>query len=59
MVGSDMGDAAAKAFGASLEAFGAITPLQSAQGVLEVVDKATKETHGGKFWDNTGKELTY
>lgn len=45
--------------GLTIEAFGAITPLASATGLLSVVDKATKESHGGKFWNYTGEELRY
>ncbi|KAL1738070.1 hypothetical protein HDZ31DRAFT_51536, partial [Schizophyllum fasciatum] len=33
-----------------------ITPQESARGILEQVDAATRETHGGKFADYTGPE---
>jgi hypothetical protein len=29
------------------------------EGVLKVVDAATKESHGGKFWTNDGEELPF
>jgi norsolorinic acid ketoreductase len=45
--------------GAKLEDMGFITTEESAIGVLAVVDKATKETHGGKFFNNLGEELLY
>ncbi|KAL1667286.1 hypothetical protein GGF50DRAFT_48855 [Schizophyllum commune] len=35
-------------------AFPAITPEESARGILEQVDVATRETHGGQFVDVTG-----
>jgi norsolorinic acid ketoreductase len=59
MVATDMGHTAAKGFGSTVEEVGAISPDASATGVLSVIDKAGKETHGGKFWDNNGEELSY
>jgi len=38
---------------------GGISPLESANGMLNVVDISTKETHSGKFWSYTGEEMTY
>ena len=35
-------------------AFPAITPEESAHGILEQVDIATRETHGGQFLDVEG-----
>ena len=35
-------------------AFPAITPEESAHGILEQVDIATRETHGGQFVNYTG-----
>lgn len=49
----------AKALGISMEQMGAIQPSESAAGILSVIEKATKKSHGGRFFDNTGKELTY
>lgn len=31
----------------------------SCDGVVQVIDVATKDTHGGKLWDNEGKLLTW
>lgn len=45
--------------GMTPEQLGTITTKESAIGVLAVIDKATKETHGGKFFDNLGAELSY
>ncbi len=36
-----------------------VTVDDSANGLLAVIDSATKETHGGKFWDFEGKELPW
>jgi norsolorinic acid ketoreductase len=54
-----MGKAGAEAAGISLADFGAITPAESASGILAVIESATKETHGGKFWSYDGSRLTY
>lgn len=59
MVDTDMGRAAAVQFGRKIEDLGAISETTSVEGILAVVDKATKETHGGKFWSYDGTELTY
>jgi hypothetical protein len=45
--------------GFTLEQLGAITPAESATGILSLIDKATKETHGGKFWNVDGTELAW
>lgn len=58
-VETDMGTSGAAAYGISLKDMGGITATQSAQGILSVVDAATKETHGGKFWSYNGDEMTY
>jgi norsolorinic acid ketoreductase len=58
MVNTDMGRTGAKAFGLKIKDI-AITPLESVTGILSVIHKATKETHGGKFWSYTGKQMTY
>ncbi|KEY73079.1 hypothetical protein S7711_06151 [Stachybotrys chartarum IBT 7711] len=34
----------------------AITVEESVQGVVNVIDASTKETHGGKLWKWTGEE---
>jgi norsolorinic acid ketoreductase len=59
MVSTDMGHTAAKGFGSSVEELGAITPSESAKSVLEVIDAAKKDTHGGKFWSYTGEEFKW
>lgn len=59
MVATDMAQAVADQMGAKLEDLGAISPEASAAGVLAVVDAATKESHGGKFWNYDGSPLTY
>lgn len=38
---------------------GALLPEESAKAMLEVIDKATKETHGGKFWKYDGEEMRF
>ncbi|KAG8160907.1 hypothetical protein KVR01_009171 [Diaporthe batatas] len=32
---------------------------ESCDGVVKVIDTATKESHGGRFWDFEGKSLTW
>jgi hypothetical protein len=59
VVTTDMTRAAAADMGAKLEDFGPITTEESAAGILVVVDAATKESHGGKFWSYDGSRLTY
>jgi norsolorinic acid ketoreductase len=59
VVDTDMGKAGAAALGLTVQQFGGISSEDSAQGMLNVIDNATKETHGGKFWSYTGDELTY
>jgi hypothetical protein len=54
-----MAKAVADGMGATVADLGAISPEDSAKGVLAVVDAATKETHGGKFWSYDGSALTY
>ncbi|GAA5903384.1 hypothetical protein JCM8208_001905 [Rhodotorula glutinis] len=53
---SDMGNAGAKAMGLD-EA--PVKLEDSVAGVLKLVDGATREKSGGKFWDYTGDELTW
>jgi hypothetical protein len=50
-----MGKAGAALSGLTAEQLGAITPSASVTGILSVVDLATKETHGGRFWSYTGE----
>jgi norsolorinic acid ketoreductase len=54
-----MAQAVADQVGAKLEELGAIPPEASAAGILAVMDAATKESHGGKFWNYDGSALTY
>lgn len=32
---------------------------ESCDGTVQLIDVATKESHGGKLWDNEGKLLTW
>ncbi|KAL1737965.1 hypothetical protein HDZ31DRAFT_51649, partial [Schizophyllum fasciatum] len=41
-------------YAAFQKAYPAITPQESARAILEQVNVATRETHGGKFVDYTG-----
>ena len=59
MVDMDMGRAGVEALGLTVEQVGAISATKSVEGVLKVVDAATKESHGGKFWTNDGEELPF
>lgn len=54
-----MARAVADGMGAKVEDLGAISAKDSAAGILAVVDAATKESHGGKFWSYDGSALTY
>lgn len=54
-----MGRSAFAKMGVKLEDIGGITSVESARGVLRVVEVATKESHGGRFWSNTGDLLTF
>ena len=54
---TDMGNAGAESVGMK-EA--PMTVEQSVTGILNVVDKATRETHSGKFWNaEDGSELPW
>jgi NAD(P)-dependent dehydrogenase (short-subunit alcohol dehydrogenase family) len=59
VVDTDMTRAAFKEVGLTMEDQGAVTPAESVAGVLKVIDAATKESHGGKFWTNDGEELSF
>lgn len=59
MVDTDMGRAGVEALGLTVEQVGAISATKSVEGVLKVVDAATKESHGGKFCTNDGEELPF
>lgn len=59
MVDTDMGKAGAASIGLTTEQLGAISPSESVAGILKLVDNATKEKTGGKFWSYTGDEMTY
>lgn len=54
-----MGNKGLKDFGVTAEQVGAVTPTASAEGLLTVIDKADKESYGGKFWSFDGSELKY
>ncbi|BGP02928.1 short-chain dehydrogenase/reductase SDR family protein [Rhodotorula toruloides] len=53
---TDMGNAGARAFGLE-EA--PVKLEDSVAGILKIVDGATREKTGGKFWDYTGDELSW
>ena len=59
MVDTDMGQSGAASVGMTTKEMGFISTTASAEGILAVVDVATKGTHGGRFWDYNGIELTY
>lgn len=59
MVDTDMGRAGSASLGTTIEQIGGITALDSVTGLLKVIDVATKATHGGKFWNYTGDQLTF
>ncbi|KIN08488.1 hypothetical protein OIDMADRAFT_107814 [Oidiodendron maius Zn] len=53
-VQTDMGNRGAKAFGAEKAA---MTIEQNVNGIIEVIDVATRDTHGGKLWRWDGKQI--
>ncbi|BGP27135.1 short-chain dehydrogenase/reductase SDR family protein [Rhodotorula toruloides] len=55
-VNSDMGNAGARAFGLEQAP---VKLEDSVAGILKIVDGATREKTGGKFWDYTGDELSW
>ncbi|OTA97018.1 hypothetical protein M434DRAFT_19239 [Hypoxylon sp. CO27-5] len=55
-VQTDLGNYAAQLAGLE-KAF--VTVEDSAAGVVKVIDGATKESHGGKFWNYTGEEIAW
>lgn len=59
LVETDMAEAVAAQMGIPLKDLPTISTVTSAADILSVVDAATKESHGGKFWNHDGKELTY
>jgi norsolorinic acid ketoreductase len=59
VVDTDMGKAGVASMGITIQQVGGVSPAQSVSGILSVIDAATKESHGGKFWDYTGNQLTY
>jgi norsolorinic acid ketoreductase len=32
---------------------------ESCNGIVQLIDAATKDSHGGRFWDNEGKPLSW
>lgn len=63
MVSTDMGNVGIESFGGheAVASFGVtiLTPVQSATYVKEVADKATIESHGGKFFNYDGEGLPW
>lgn len=56
-VQTDMGNAGARiVFGQEKASIGVD---ESCDGVVQVIDAATKESHGARFWDNDGKNLSW
>ncbi|KAK7702212.1 hypothetical protein SLS64_009790 [Diaporthe eres] len=55
-VQTEMGNASARLLGLE-KAF--IGVDESCDGIVQVIDAATKDSHGGKLWDNDGKQLTW
>ncbi|OTB00905.1 hypothetical protein M426DRAFT_65010 [Hypoxylon sp. CI-4A] len=55
-VQTNMGDRGAHAFG---QEKAAITVDESVNGIIKVVDAASRETHSGKIWVYTGKESAW
>lgn len=51
-----MGNASARLLGLE-KAF--IGVDESCDGIVRVIDAATKDSHGGKLWDNDGKLLNW
>lgn len=59
MVDTDMGNSGVKVLGKTVIELGGITVPESVVGVLKVVDAATKDSHGGRFWTYEGEELAF
>lgn len=63
MVSTDMGNVGIESFGGheAVAAHGVniLTPVQSATYVKEVADKATIQSHGGKFFNYDGEGLPW
>ena len=51
-----MGNLGAEAFGLEKAA---ITVQESVTGMIEVIDAATRKTHGGKLWAYDGREVPW
>ncbi|KAI2627078.1 hypothetical protein GGS26DRAFT_592697 [Hypomontagnella submonticulosa] len=55
-VQTDLGDHAAHSVGVEKAA---ITVKESTEGVIKVIDAATRDTHGGKLWRYDGVEIAW
>lgn len=55
-VQTEMGNAGARKLGLE-KAF--IEVDVSCDGIVQLIDAATKDSHGGKLWDNEGKKMTW
>jgi norsolorinic acid ketoreductase len=55
-VQTDLGNRGADAFGYEKAA---ITVDESANGIIKVIDAATRETHSGKLWVYKGEEVPW
>lgn len=55
-VQTDLGNRGADAFGIEKAA---ITVDKSVNGIIKVIDAASRETHGGKMWAYKGQEVPW
>ena len=53
---TDMGNTGAIAFGLEQAP---VTVEESCTGMIEVIDRATKEEYGGKMWAHRGEKMTW
>ncbi|KAH8779993.1 hypothetical protein F5883DRAFT_449343 [Diaporthe sp. PMI_573] len=56
-VQTEMGNMGARLLLGLEEAF--IGVDESCNGIVQLIDAATKDSHGGRFWDNEGKPLSW
>jgi hypothetical protein len=54
-----MGRSASEGLGTSVAQLGGVSAAQSVEGVLKLVDEATKDSHGGRFWTFEGEEWDF
>ena len=56
-VQTEMGNMGARLLLGLEEAF--IGVDESCNGIVQLIDAATKDSHGGRFWDNEGTPLSW